>query len=300
MRRALVPLLLLLALGCDDEPEVDPCARNLGALRERLERVAAMAEPAGAPDWVEPPEHASGVPFTEVGPLLVVTPDEVELAGRGVGGGDDPERMAENFSSDLRGWARSHRVDEDAPLWVAVWAAPDTTLGHLRDLVRLAPPQARYALLVRAPEPEARAEVPGWVDEAFAPTTPPGRPRVRQQHVERAWRRATRTCEGARPHLPLGGRLEATGPALGPPSVAPLMRALEECGCEGTELDVIEAVASRALVPPRGAVLRLPPALRFGPAMDDAPEQTFGPDDTVASLVERLGGSGGAVWVRVD
>ncbi len=288
------------ASGCDARPTEDPCAAPLAALRQRLEDAAARAEPPGAPDWVDPPA-GDGVPMEAPAALLVITRDDIELAGRGVGGGDADE-AAEVLAEDLARWGRAH-LDADADrLPVGLWASPDTPVERIQRAVRASPPEARFGLLVRG-APAARDGDPDYVTEAFRDDTQ-GRPRVRRQRIERAWRRATSRCEPARNHLVTGGGLEAaSGPALGRPSVARLLEALAECGCEGTGLAAIEAVQARALLP-RGPLLRARPWLRFGPPTDAAPEVRLTPDADVAALVEALPDSPpegtDTVWVRVD
>lgn len=295
MTRHRVALVLLwVALGCEREPEVDLCEQTLASLRERLETAAAQAAPPGAPDWMALPE-GEGVAVDGAGPLLVVSATDIELDGRGVGG-EDIDEAAEVLARDLESWARASRLAEGADIDVRLWAAPDTQIERLVQLLGVAPPEARFSLLVRGEH--ADGEAPDWVREAFA-LDAIGRPRVRRQRAERAWRRATRQCEAARGHLPLGGDLQALGPAAGRPSVEPLMRALAECGCEDTGLPTVELVATRALLPLQGPIARAGATLRFGASPDGQGERSFSAEQTVQDLTEALGGQTGVVWVRV-
>ncbi|GAB5546064.1 MAG: hypothetical protein SangKO_058240 [Sandaracinaceae bacterium] len=281
--------MLLGALGlvaCDGDAAEDPCVERLRALEERLAVASAMAEPSGAPPDVPLP-HAEGVPLTVAVPIVTVTADEVRFGERGVGGGDDLERLAETLGADLRSRARALRVEEGSPWEIGLWAAPDVEVHRLTRLLASAPDEARFFLLVRG-EPSARPSVedaPDWITEAVASQAHDDVDR--RDRLEEAWDRATRTCEAARPHLPLPAPLLPAGPPLGPPSTSALLRALRQCGCRDTELAAIEAVAVEALVPAEGPLSRARPALRFR-ALAEGRELRLPPDADVAALAVRL------------
>lgn len=313
----LVALAALLGAGCgddDDEASADPCAARLDAMEARLEAAAAGAEPAGAPSAVSLPSASRGAPLGGPRPLLVVSRDEVRLAGRGVGGGDDLERLAETLGSDLRGLARSR--GGDSPPTVALWVAAELPVHRLARLLSRAPPDQDFVLLARGPRPE-RADAPPWVAEGLEPpplepdpvdaedgrfwrARRPDDPRARRERVEALWERATTGCEAARGHLPAPPERTAAGPPLGPPSVDPLMRVLRRCGCDEVDLAAVEAVAHAALVSPEGPLVRVGPKLRFGLATGEGREIRAG-DATVAALVSRLAGvAADRAWIRAE
>ncbi len=295
MRRWIVFALLLGA--CDPTEAADPCEARLRALEARLTSAAATAEPSGAPSRVRLPRSEAGAPLTGTPPLLVIASDVV-FAGRGVGGSETIDRTAETLRQDLRSWARAHDIADDAPFPIAVWSAPDESVDALVGLLRHAPSNARFALLVRGPPRAALDDEPTWVEPALRSRS--GRPESRRQHLEAAWTRATEGCPAAGPHMPTPAPLAPAGPPLGAPAIDSLMSALEACGCEGTHLAAIEAVTTRALVDAAGPVLRLPATLRFGPPTDDAAVVESPPDQTIAALVQVIAARRGALWVRAD
>lgn len=286
---------ILLLAACDMSPPVDPCDARLDALERRLEAAAATSEPSGAPPDVALPRHDTGTRVEGTPPLMVVS-WEVVFGGRGVGGLDDVDRTAETLRADLRAWATTHEAEE--PYTVLLWVAPDVTVDALTRLLRHAPEEARFALLVRGAPVDADPDEPAWIERALS--APAGNPVSQRAHLDEAWGRATRQCERAAAHLPVPAPLAPAGPSLGVPTVSGLMRALRACRCEGTDLSGIEAVARRALVDADGPVHRLPATLRFGPATGSGAELEFGPSDTLDDLVERVDAREGTVWIRVD
>lgn len=295
MIRSLTMFALLIA-GCDGGANTDPCDARLAALEQRLALAAASSGPSGAPPDVPLPTLEEGDPLEGAPPLLVVS-DEVVLAGRGVGGGEDVDRTAETLSGDLRSWARANRHPEGQPLVIALWTSPEVHVDTLVRLLRHAPGEARFALLVRGAPRAPPEDEPSWVPGAFRVRT--GDPRDQRDQLDAAWTRATQTCERARAHLPVPAAFAPTGPALGAPSVTGLMSALGQCRCQGTDLPAIEAIATRALVDRDGPVHRLAPSLRFGPPTDGTPALELGVDDDVADLAARLVGRAGSLWVQV-
>ncbi|MGE0789173.1 MAG: hypothetical protein AB7S26_26100 [Sandaracinaceae bacterium] len=300
---------LALALsGCSDPPPPpNPCAVRIAALRESLERAALAIEPPGAPTWVSLPTLEDGAGAGALGaatPLLVITAEDVELAGRGVGGDGDPAMLAETLASDLERIVGAPDEDEETtgtrePRLVALWLDPETPLGRVAEVLRSAPPWVRFAVLVRGAQLPTSAPAPAWVTEALG-TVEGARPRERRQRAGRAWARATRRCPSARGTLPDPAAVDPAGPALGRTSVAGLLAAVERCGCARLDVDAIEALASASLVPPSGPVLRLAPTFRFGAARDQATELQFRDEDPVSQLVRRAPTREGEVWVRVD
>jgi len=285
-------------VACDGEPAEDPCERRIGQLGERLAAAAAMAEPSGAPPDVALP-RADGVPLETALPLITVTEDEVRFGERGVGGGDDLERLAETLGADLRSRARALRVEEGAAWEVGLWVAPEVPAHRLAQLLASAPSEARFVLLVRG-DPAARPEVAGAPEWVEAATRGDAHDAVdRRDRLEEAWTRATEGCDAARAHLPLPAPLLPAGPPLGPPSTAALTRALGACGC-GVDLAAIEAVAVEALVPLEGPLARARPSLRFA-SLAEGRELRLGADATALDLARRLADQGdGVVVVRSD
>jgi len=295
MRTWITTALLLVA--CDASDRVDPCEARLNGIAQRLEAAAAVAEPTGAPPDVALPRSTAGQPLGGAPPLLVVS-ETVIFAGRGVGGLERADRAAETLRDDMTSWAAAEGRDDDAPLLVALWAAPDVTARALTDLLRHAPRRARFALLVRGPRPTARDDEPGWVEAALRWRA--GRPESFRERSAQAWERATQTCERAAPHLPIPAPIAPAGPPLGAPTVDDLVAALRACGCDGVDLPAMEAVATRALVDRAGPVRRLPPTLRFGPPVDDAPALEPAPETTVDALTGSLAEREGPLWIRAD
>ncbi|MEZ4340554.1 MAG: hypothetical protein R3B82_28370 [Sandaracinaceae bacterium] len=292
MRRLLAALLLV---GCGGAEGADPCAARIDALEQRLGELAATATPETAPLGGALPASTRGVPLEGAPPLLVVT-DEVLLNERGVGGIEDVEQTAETLRSDLRRWAASEGLSNQATWTVALWVAPDVPAATLARLLRHAPERARLALLVRgAPLPPLEHE-PAWVASAMPAAT--GRPETLRERLDTAWGRATSGCPAARAQAPMPATLRPAGPLLGPPSVGGLAAALRECGCDDVDLVAVEAVARRSLVDRAGPVHRLRATLRFGPPTDDAPAEEILSNETVADLVTRIEAREGDLWLR--
>ena len=289
--------------GCGADPAADPCARRLRAIDARLEAAAQMTEPSGAPPAVALP-IAAGVPLEGAPPLIVIADGEVTLAGRGVGGGEDLERLADTVAHDLASLASASHRTEGEPWPIAVWAQPELSAHQLARILSRAPDEARFVLLVRG-EPSSRPRVPHaprWVARALAGSDTDD-PLSRRDRLDSTWSRAVRTCPAAQAHLPIPARLSPTGPPLGPPSLARLSAALRQCGCRGTDLAAIEAVATAALVSEEGPLRRAPPDLRFGPSTGPGEELVLAPDADVAALAARLApmrGSDAPMWIRVD
>jgi len=304
MRRGSCPFILafvVVAAGfvgaCGSTEAADPCETQLSELETRLGSAAARAEPSGAPPGVPLPSSEAGVALEGAPPLLVVS-SEVVFAGRGVGGVGDAEAIdhtAETLRNDLRSWSQVHDVSSDAPFPIALWVAPDVRVDDLVRLLRHAPSNARFALLIRGPVQAAREDEPSWVGPALRSRS--GRPESQRRHLEAAWTRAVESCSAAAPHMPTPAPLAPAGPPLGAPAIGGLMGALRSCGCESTELAAIEAVATHALINADGPVLRAAATLRFGPPTDGSPAIEVAPDLQVHTLVERLSGREGALWI---
>lgn len=299
--RPLLALALVLA-ACDAPPAaVDRCTARIDAIARRLERAGAVADPSGAPPEIPLPRGRGGEPLSGALPLLVVSADEVRLAGRGVGGAEDDERLAALIAEDLRALAATRESDE---AWtVALWVDPALEVHRLVRMLSRAPPEVRFALLFRSTDvrlPRAPG-APPWVREAlrFAPTAGP---LERRERLDEAWARATERCPGAREHLPVPAELAPAGPPLGPPSPAPLIEALRRCGCDGPDLAAIEAVALAALVHPDGPLVRAPHSLRFGPATDEGRELVVRGDARAGGLLERIARlpAGEIVWIAAE
>ena len=297
-RSALVPMLVLAACGGDRAP-ADPCTARIDAIASHLGRAAEYADPIGAPPEVPLPHGEGGVPLEGTPPLLVVGSEEVRLAGRGVGSATD-ERAGERLATDLRALRDVSIEDDDGGAWtVALWVDPSLGVEQLVGLLGPSSAHARFALLVRATDvrPPRGARPPEWVRPALRAGALAS-PSDRRERIDLAWERATAECEGARAHLPVPPELAPTGPAMGAPSTDALVDALRGCGCERADLAAIEAVALAALVSPEGPLVRMPPALRFGHATDDARELAVDAGATVADLAASLAGaSGDAMWI---
>lgn len=294
-------VLALLAVACGQRP-VDPCTARVDAIAARLERASELADPSGAPPEVPLPRGPGGVPLEGAPPLLVIGADEVRFAGRGVGGLTDEEALAAHVASDLRAYATAETEREDA--WtVALWVDPALEVHRLARMLSRAPPEVRFALLVRATDVRApRApDAPDWVRAAVRvrPTTGA---LERRERLDEAWARATEGCELARAHLPVPAELAPAGPPMGAPSTDALLDALRRCGCEGVDLPAIEAVALAALVSREGPLARMPHALRFGPATDHGRDLVLEGDADAQALVTRLASTprGELIWVSAD
>lgn len=299
MKRA-AALLALAMLACGGEKKAaDPCEARINAIAARLERAARYAEPSGAPPEVPLPEATGGIPLEGTPPVLVVGPEEVRLAGRGVGGEGD--ELAARLASDLRALREvSVESDDGAPWTVALWADPSTSLERLGALLSQASADASFALLVRASDVRApRGESPPEEVQAALRARPGESVYERRERLDLAWERATATCESARGHLPIPASLAPSGPPMGAPTTEPLVDALRRCGCEGTDLVAMEAIALAALVSSEGPLVRMPPALRFGHATDDARETTA--RGTVADLATAIAGRPAEpLWIVVE
>lgn len=292
-------MVALLLVACSERAPVDPCAARIDAIAARLARAARYAEPSGAPPEVPLAQARGAAPLEGAPPLLVVGEGEVRLAGRGVGAGDDA-RVAERLAADLRA-LRDVSVREGDEAWtVALWVDPSVRVERLAALLAPASAHARFALLVRASDVRVpRAEgAPEWVAPALRARASESA-YDRRERIDRAWERATGRCEAARGHLPIPAALAPSGPPMGAPSVEPLVRAMRRCGCEQSDLAAMEAVARAALVSPEGPLARVPAALRFGYATDDARELVVDAQDTVAELAATLARSSGdeSIWI---
>lgn len=299
-RAASLAVSLLLGCGGDRAPS-DPCAARIGAIASHLALAAEHADPIGAPPEVPLPRAAGGVPLGGAPPLVVVGAEEVRLGARGVGSVSDAQ-AAERLATDLRALREVSIEDDDGGPWtVALWVDPSLEVERLAALLGPASAHARFALLARATDVRLpRGErPPEWVRPLLRAGALAS-PSDRRERIDVAWERATAACEAARAHLPIPPELAPSGPAMGAPSIDPLVEALEGCGCAHADLAAIEAVALAALVSPEGPLVRMPPALRFGHATDGAEELALDADASVEALVAALssrGGSGGAIWI---
>ncbi len=283
--RAEFCLLFAIVLGGCDRPSAprDPCTARIDGIAERLSTAAQYADPSGAPPDVALPSARGGVALASELPILVVGRDEVRLSGRGVGGGDDIDRIAEALVSDLRALEQTV-ADEDQPWLVALWAEPELDVDRLVRLLAGAPPRARFALLARGSDVRLpRAQRPPQWTRPFLR----GDAFTRRDRLEEAWERASGSCERARDELPLPASLESAGPMLGTPSVQALISAMRHCGCE-SDLAGMEAIALAALVPAEGALVRMPQRLRFGPAFEGGRELALEGALDVSELARRL------------
>jgi hypothetical protein len=287
--KAIACLLLLAACEAPPAP-VDRCTARIDVLAERLDKAQRYADPSGAPPDVALPHGRRGIPLVGAPPILVVTRDDVRLAGRGIGGGDDVDRLAETLAQDLRTMA-DITAEGDRPWLVALWAEPELGVERLVRILARAPPRARFALLIRGDDVRL-PPAPSWTRDLRRDV---GDPLDRGERLDAAWLRATRSCEAAREDLPLPAEL---APASS--SVRSLIAALRRCGCDHTDLNAIQSVALAALVPPDGPLVRVAPTLRFGPAFEGGRELVLGPNTDVASMVRRIPRVRQTVWVSVE
>ncbi|MCB9593814.1 MAG: hypothetical protein H6719_13860 [Sandaracinaceae bacterium] len=284
--------------GCGIADDTDPCERRMAALETRLAEAARTAPPSEAPTEVQlaPSEH--GVLLEGAPPLLVVG-DEVVFQGRGVGGGDDVDRVAETLRSDLRSWEAAQGLEGPEVVTIALWADASSSADTLARLLRHAPPNVRFAGLVRGPPLGPLEHEPEWLDQTLSGGAQ-GRPEGQRVRFETAWTRATSDCPAARGQMPAPAAVRQGGPPLGAPSIDGLMTALRSCSCDHTDFVAVEAVARRALVDPAGSVHRLRATLRFGAPTDAAPVIEVETNQTVADLVARIDEREGMLWVRSD
>lgn len=250
------------------------------------------------------PRVPGAVPLEGAPVLLVVSADEVRLAGRGVGGAEDDERLASRLASDLRAMREVSVADDgkSALSNVALWAEPDVPLARLSALLSEASAEASFSLLVRASDVElpASANAPEWVREALS-SGPEESFEEQRGRLEHAWERATESCPGARAHLPIPAALIPSGPPMGPPTVEPLIEALRGCECDEAALTATEALALGALTPSDGPLARVRPTLRFGHATDEARELRFDGTRTVEALAEALASrTDERLWIVVE
>ena len=307
MRTAAVLVLSFALASCDGAAPtaVDPCTARLSEMRARLSRLAAADGPVGAPTGVALPSVDRGEPVGRL-PLLVVSSDEVTFGGRGVGGLEGGETAA-TLTRDLR--AASDLAGEE-PLLVGLWAAPETSMETLAELLSHAPPGVSFALLVRGPD-VAGPEAPSWIREALGRLDPPPEgegimPGIsavspetqRRMRIAESWPRATEGCPAARGGMLLSAE---TGALREPVQVSRIMDALGTCGCE--DADGIEALVAEAVRSLEGPLLRLPVRLRFGLATGGGEELTRDAGSSVTQLVGVLADrpAGDApLWIRVD
>jgi hypothetical protein len=277
----------IFAIACAGPPPRDRCERRIDAIAERLAIAAEHGEPAGAPPDVELVPGRGGVPLEGTPPLLVVG-DEVSLAGRGVGGGDDVSAIAETLRGDLELLTDL----SESTVTVALWVDPNVEAGRLVDLLAGAPERVRFAFLVHATDVTTRPE-PAWLTEML------GHARVdpidRRARLSRSWANAANTCAAAELPLPTE--------TLGAPSPDALVRALRDCGCEDTRLHTIEALATAALLGADGPIARLPNVVRFGPPSDEGPDIAVARSTPMRELVRDrtlLARSRHVVWITVE
>ncbi len=285
--RASIMLALFAAACAPERAPVDACTARMDRIEARLDRAASYADPPSAPPDVDL-VAGRGVPLEGAPPMLVVA-DEVVLDGRGVGGGDDLERVAAALARDLLSLEETYGHGE-GPWLVALWIEPHVDVEHLVRLLALAPPRVRFAVLVRPRDVRPRP----WLLASLR-----GEPSLREERFDRLWARATEGCPAAREHLPR--TIDAEGTPMGPASAARLVHVLRLCGCEGANLGAIEAIAVAALLGIDGGVARARPVVRFGPAVGPGEEIALPADTSAGELVRRLARTRDTtVWITTE
>lgn len=246
---------LATGVGCDEEPRAAreaPSEREAPAVdatcRARIDRLRA-AEPASTAAHLfgqldEAPSVAGGEEL-DLAPLLIVTPERVELDGPI----DAPDataagrRAAEKLGA-LRTLGR-YRPDQGILLYSTRRAA----LDRVRAVTTQLPPDTRIHLVVQdadAAAPEPIPPPPPWLAEALADVEATDEWAERQGRIRSILRRASGACDGVEELAPMYDRRPEQGP---PPNLADarsrsLPALLEACACDGLDVDAMMALGA--------------------------------------------------------
>jgi hypothetical protein len=257
-QRHLVPCLLIATLsclgaGCDDEPEPsseDPAAAPEPPLsagcRETAERVgAAFRRPATASLFrgEDPaPSSERGAELEPNLPQIVLGPDTVSIGGIEVRAENTPEVLAAEMEM-RRALFASTNPDQEWPNAALLYVPNRTPLARLRDTLSALPEDLRYALVVQHSSggaPEA-PRPPPWLERELSQIRDEPSMSARRERFRQLFVRAAGDCADARAHGPFLFGPNPSAPAEAAPD-GTLSEALEECRCEGVDVEAMVAI----------------------------------------------------------